>query len=78
VKIRERNEGLDLEVYNLAALYVMGLKFIAGLARLAEELSRPFDGKKPPDGDNAPPAPGGRDGGSWMGGRGGRGWVNRW
>jgi len=78
VKIRERNEGLDLEVYNLAALYIMGLKFIAGLARLAEEMSRPFDGKPPPSSGGSSPPASSRDGGSWMGGRGGKGWVHRW
>jgi len=36
-KVRERNEALDLEVYALAALYILGRKFIAGLGARAKE-----------------------------------------
>ena len=79
VKIRERNEGLDLEVYNLAALYILGRQFIASLGRLAMELAVPTDPGRPPDG-TAPPSsqapPSSVE--SWMGGRKGGGWVNRW
>lgn len=76
VKLRERNEGLDLEVYSLAALYRMGRQFIATLGQLAEELSKP-GGPTPPEDDSsggAPPRPSPSWGGS---GRGG-GWVQGW
>lgn len=38
IKTRERNEGLDLEVYCLAALYMLGRPFIASLGEKAREL----------------------------------------
>jgi phage terminase large subunit GpA-like protein len=50
VKVRERNEGLDLEVYALAALYMLGRR--VDLQRLAGMASGP------PDGASSAPAPG--------------------
>jgi phage terminase large subunit GpA-like protein len=41
VKLRERNEALDLEVYALAALYIQGRAFIQSLAECASQLARP-------------------------------------
>jgi phage terminase large subunit GpA-like protein len=41
VKLRERNEALDLEVYALAALYIQGRAFIQSLADRALLLARP-------------------------------------
>ena len=41
VKLRERNEALDLEVYALAGLYVMGPHVVRGLGARALELARP-------------------------------------
>ncbi|MGA3295265.1 MAG: phage terminase large subunit family protein [Candidatus Acidiferrales bacterium] len=51
IKTRARNEALDLEVYALAALYVLGQATIRKLGELAEAL------RKPPD-----PKPGGSGG----------------
>jgi phage terminase large subunit GpA-like protein len=77
VKIRERNEGLDLEVYALAALYVLGRKFISTLGELAQQLMAPLDGKPPPDssGNTPPAAP---QGNRWTGGRPGGSWIKDW
>lgn len=46
VKVRERNEALDLEVYCLAALYILGQPFVRDLGRAAETLSRAPDGPR--------------------------------
>lgn len=78
IKIRDRNEGLDLEVYNLAALYIMGMKFIAGLGELARLVALPIDRKDPPPSGNTPPPAPTRPGGSWMTGRAGGGWAGGW
>jgi phage terminase large subunit GpA-like protein len=48
VKIRARNEALDLEVYALAALYVLGQGVLRRLGELAEALNKPPD--EPPGG----------------------------
>ena len=40
VKLRERNEALDLEVYALAALYIMGPVLVRGLPERAERFAR--------------------------------------
>jgi phage terminase large subunit GpA-like protein len=40
-KIRERNEALDLEVYCLAALYILGPAFVRSLPERAAALARP-------------------------------------
>jgi len=42
-KIRERNEALDLEVYSLAALHVLGPMVIGSLRDRVEELRRPLN-----------------------------------
>lgn len=61
-KVRDRNEALDLEVYALAALYIMGPRFVRGLAaratRLAQRVAGAAAGKgeAPPE-PEAPPAP---------------------
>ena len=40
VKLRERNEALDLEVYALAALYILGQKFLRSLPERAARFAR--------------------------------------
>jgi phage terminase large subunit GpA-like protein len=49
VKLRERNEALDLEVYSLAALYILGPPFVRSLGERAAALARPPE--------EVPPAP---------------------
>jgi len=73
VKTRARNEALDLEVYALAALYVLGQATIRKLGELAAALRIP---PTEPSGG----AQGGTGGSSGGQGRGGRGssWVNEW
>src|SRR5579863_2788848 len=80
VKLRDRNEGLDLEVYALAALRMLDRRTIAELGRLAQENAGPV----PPPGEGGPP-PAPAKGGNWItGGTGGRpgskggGWVGGW
>lgn len=74
IKTRARNEALDLEVYALAALYVLGQQTIRKLGELAAKLKEPPD-ETPPGGSgssgprgSAPPRP--RQGGS--------NWVQSW
>jgi phage terminase large subunit GpA-like protein len=43
IKIRARNEALDLEVYSMAALYVLGQGVIRRLGELAAALNEPPD-----------------------------------
>jgi phage terminase large subunit GpA-like protein len=73
VKIRERNEALDLEVYALAALYIMGPQFIRALGDRARLWGAAPDAIEGPAGGPAPAAPAGPP-------RPIRrpGWVNRW
>ncbi|MGH9806781.1 MAG: terminase gpA endonuclease subunit, partial [Terriglobia bacterium] len=77
IKTRARNEALDLEVYAMAALYVLGQAAIRKLGELAASLRLP-PGKGPDGGE------GGQEGGSGgsSGGHGGRGggssWVQGW
>jgi len=47
VKIRERNEALDLEVYALAALHILGLGVIKTLGDRARAWSVPLEEKNP-------------------------------
>jgi len=76
IKTRARNEALDLEVYALAALYVLGHATIRRLGDLAAEL------REPPA--SRPAASGSQEGGPGRAngepGRpsGGSAWVNRW
>jgi phage terminase large subunit GpA-like protein len=77
IKTRARNEALDLEVYALAALYVLGQARIRKLGELAAALRLPLD--KPPTGGSG--GQGGGSGGSSGGpGRagGGSSWVQGW
>jgi phage terminase large subunit GpA-like protein len=83
IKLRERNEGLDLEVYALAALYMHGRQFVANLGRRARELAAPSPARSPedPPPDDSPPpatAPGRRRKSSNWSGVSGRGWVKGW
>jgi len=48
VKLRERNEALDLEVYTLAALHIMGQPFVRGLAARAAKFAVPTLGLPEP------------------------------
>lgn len=81
VKLRERNEGLDLEVYALAALRMLDRRILAELGRFAAENAAPPTAPTAPDG--AAPvnvkaemlrertrAPG-----NWSAGR--KGWISR-
>ncbi len=56
VKLRERNEALDLEVYALAALHILGQPFIRGLAARAAKFAVPTLGLGEPAGDETGPA----------------------
>jgi phage terminase large subunit GpA-like protein len=73
IKIRSRNEALDLEVYALAALYVGGAGLLRRLADLAKELSEPPDN---PDGGGSGQPPNPDEGPNRPSQRGA--WVNRW
>jgi phage terminase large subunit GpA-like protein len=68
IKTRARNEALDLEVYALAALYVLGQATIRKLGELAEALKKPPE--KPPDNSGGGSAPAGgiprKQGSSWV------------
>jgi phage terminase large subunit GpA-like protein len=76
VKIRERNEAFDLEVYALAALYILGPAVVRTLPDRAARMSAPVKGAEPTQAAPGPvqsalPAalvPRPRRGG----------WVNRW
>ena len=46
VKLRERNEALDLEVYALAGLYILGLPLVRSLPERAARFSVKPDGKE--------------------------------
>lgn len=67
IKTRARNEALDLEVYALAALYVLGQATIRKLGELAEALKKPPE--KPPE-NSGGAAPSGamprKQGSSWV------------
>ena len=73
IKTRARNEALDLEVYALAALYVLGQGMIRKLGEMAEGLRIPP--AEPPVGGG-----GGQTGGSGgaIGGGASSSWVNGW
>lgn len=71
IKTRARNEALDLEVYALAALYVLGQATIRKLGEMAEALKKPPE--KPPEGGGPTPA-----GGSPRPSRQGSNWVQGW
>jgi phage terminase large subunit GpA-like protein len=76
VKIRARNEALDLEVYALAALYVMGQATLRKLGELAEALKVP-----PGPGDGGNTGGSGGDPGPQRGPAGGgrrSNWVQGW
>jgi phage terminase large subunit GpA-like protein len=49
IKTRERNEALDLEVYCLAALYILGPSLIRSLPERAAALGRKPEVQPPPD-----------------------------
>lgn len=73
IKTRARNEALDLEVYALSALYVLGQATIRKLGEMAAALREPPT--EPPGGSQ-----GGTGGSSGGGGRagGGSSWVQGW
>jgi phage terminase large subunit GpA-like protein len=74
IKTRARNEALDLEVYALAALYVLGQGTLRRLGELAAGLRLPPT-KGPAGG--SPGGTGGTSGGSGRAG-GGSSWVQGW
>jgi phage terminase large subunit GpA-like protein len=43
VKLRVRNEALDLEVYSLGALYILGQPFVHSLQERSERLAQPLE-----------------------------------
>jgi phage terminase large subunit GpA-like protein len=47
IKTRERNEALDLEVYCLAALYILGPAFVRSLPERAAALARRVEAQVP-------------------------------
>ena len=49
IKTRERNEALDLEVYCLAALYILGPTFVGSLPERAATLARKPEAQAPAD-----------------------------
>jgi len=72
VKLRERNEALDLEVYALAALYVLGQLLIRSLKERAARFARTVANSEAPVVLAARQA-------RWPAMRGRRGgWVNSW
>jgi phage terminase large subunit GpA-like protein len=73
IKTRARNEALDLEVYALAALYVLGQATIRRLGELAEALKKP-PGPKP----EGPEGQGGPSGAAPQRPRQGSSWVQGW
>jgi phage terminase large subunit GpA-like protein len=76
VKLRERNEALDLEVYALAALYILGPALIRRLPERAARLTVPV-GARLPNEEEAPkqiPSVSAR----LRRLRPGGGWVNGW
>jgi phage terminase large subunit GpA-like protein len=74
VKTRARNEALDLEVYSLAALYVLGQATLRRLGEMAEAL------RTPPEGGGSGGPTSGSGGSSGGAGRGSSGssWVQGW
>lgn len=66
IKTRERNEALDLEVYCLAALYVLGPVFVRSSPERAAALGRKVEAAVPTDPAAAFPIPRRR------------GWVDGW
>jgi len=87
VKQRERNEGLDLEVYALAALYILGRPTVQRLAQYAIEVNTVIDPTKAAAPTDEPPTPPPAPSPtrakpptprSYMSGYGGKGYINRW
>jgi phage terminase large subunit GpA-like protein len=68
IKIRERNEALDLEVYCLAALYILGPALVRALPERALALGRKGDGHASAKAEPAGPLPPVRP----------RGWISGW
>lgn len=54
-KVGRRNEALDLEVYCLAALYILGPTFVRGLEKRAEKWAIPAEDRQP-GGSEPPPS----------------------
>jgi phage terminase large subunit GpA-like protein len=61
VKLRERNEALDLEVYSLAALYILGPAFVRALPEHAARLAQPPPSSETPGVETEAPPPASRD-----------------
>ena len=67
IKIRERNEALDLEVYCLAALYILGPAFVKSLPERVAALARKLQPSTQESAESSAPAVTRR-----------RGWVDGW
>jgi phage terminase large subunit GpA-like protein len=77
IKTRARNEALDLEVYALAALYVLGQQTIRKLGEMAAALRLPPT--DPPKGGSGGQGGGSGQGSGGLGRRGGgSSWVEGW
>jgi phage terminase large subunit GpA-like protein len=55
VKLRERNEALDLEVYALAALYIGGQSLLRSLEDRAAQFARPVSELPKPEDEQSQP-----------------------
>jgi phage terminase large subunit GpA-like protein len=77
IKTRARNEALDLEVYALAALYVLGQAMIRKLGELAAALRLPPSDSPAGGSGGAQGGTGGSSGGQGRPG-GGSSWVQGW
>ena len=73
IKLRDRNEALDLEVYALAALHVLGQPFVRGLAARAAKFATPTLGLAEAEPREATPPPPSSRAPRRVGG-----WVGNW
>ena len=73
VKLRERNEALDLEVYALAALYIMGPTLLDSLEERAQRFTIRTEGRPAPAQDETAAA-----GWGLARGRPRANWINSW
>ncbi len=74
IKLRERNEALDLEVYALAALHILGQAFIRGLEARAAKFAVPMLGLEEQESSEvAPGADRSLRPRRWAGG-----WISSW
>lgn len=75
VKTRDRNEALDLEVYALAGLYILGQPFIKALGERAARFAKPLEPGAAPEPDEISTP---RNPGKTFPQRPRQGWVDKW